>query len=86
MAILEAEGEKRAAELRAEAPANATLIQAQAEAEANRLLTESINEDILRLRAIQAVLRISTFPNSKLIVNPGGEPICTLGQDLWPER
>lgn len=84
VAILEAEGEKRAVELRAEAKANATLIQAEAQAKANRLLSESLSEDILRLRAIEAVQELSTSPNSKLIINPGGDPIWGLGQDLWP--
>lgn len=84
VAILEAEGEKRAVELRAEARANATLIQAEAQAKANLLLSESLSEDILRLRAIEAVQELSTSPNSKLIINPGGDPIWGLGQDLWP--
>lgn len=83
VAILEAEGEKRAAELKAEGQANATLIQAEADAKANELLRQSLTEEVLRLRSIEAVNNISTSPNSKLIINPGGTPIWGLNQDLW---
>lgn len=83
VAILEAEGEKRALELRAEAQANATLLQAEADAKANDLLQQSLTEEVLRLHAIEAVKNISTSPNSKLIINPGGTPIWGLNQDLW---
>ena len=83
VAILKAEGEKKALELRAEGQANATLIQAKADAESNQLLTESLTEEVLRLHSIEAVNNISTSPNSKLIVNPGGTPIWGLNPDLW---
>ncbi|MEL6589136.1 MAG: SPFH domain-containing protein [Bacteroidota bacterium] len=83
VAILKAEGEKRAAELNAEGQANATLIQAKADAEANELLNESLSDKVLRLRSIEAVNRISTSPNSKLIINPGGDPIWGLNPALW---
>lgn len=81
--ILKAEGEKRAVELRAEAQANATLLQAEADAKANDLLQQSLTEEVLKLHAIEAVKNISTSPNSKLIINPGGTPIWGLNQDLW---
>lgn len=83
VAILQAEGEKQAAELNAEGQANATLIQAQADAKANELLRQSLTEEVLRLRSIEAVNNISKSPNSKLIINPGGTPIWGLNQDLW---
>lgn len=83
VAILEAEGEKRALELRAEAQANATLLQAEADAKANDLLQQSLTEEVLRLHAIEAVKNISTSPNSKLIVNPGGTPIWGLNPASW---
>lgn len=86
VAILKAEGEKRAAELKAEGQANATLIQAKADAEANELLNESLSDEVLRLRSIEAVNRISTSPNSKLIINPGGDPIWGLNPALWETR
>lgn len=85
VAILEAEGIRKSIELRAQADASATLIQAESQAKANRLLAESLTEEILRLRAIEAVLELSGSPSSKLIINPGGNPIWGLGQDLWPE-
>ncbi len=84
VAIFQTEGEKRVAKLRAEAQAHAPLIQVETEVKANKLLSESINENILRLRAIEVVLRISTSPNAKLILNLGGDSIWVLGQDLWP--
>lgn len=83
VAILQAEGEKQAVELNAEGQANATLIQAQADAKANELLRESLTEEVLRLRSIEAVNNISKSPNSKLIINPGGTPIWGLNPDLW---
>lgn len=81
--ILKAEGEKRAVELRAEGQANATLLQAEADAKANDLLQQSLTKEVLRLHSIEAVKNISTSPNSKLIINPGGIPIWGLNQDLW---
>lgn len=83
VAILKAEGEKKAAELQAEGQANATLTQAKADAEANKLLTESLTEEVLRLQSIEAVKSISKSANSKLIINPGGTPIWGLNPDLW---
>ncbi|MEM0997965.1 MAG: SPFH domain-containing protein [Bacteroidota bacterium] len=83
VAILKAEGEKQVAELKAEGQANATLTQAKADAEANKLLSESLTEEVLRLQAIEAVKNISTSPNSKLIVNPGGTPIWGLDPTTW---
>lgn len=83
VAILKAEGEKQAAELKAEGQANATLIQAEADAKANELLRQSLTEEVLRLRSIEAVTNISNSPNSKLIINPGGTPIWGLNPDLW---
>ena len=82
VAILKAEGERRVAELKAEGEANATLTQAKADAEANRLMSESLDEKVLRLRSIEAVKNISTSPNSKLIVNPGGTPIWGLDPSM----
>ncbi len=83
VAILQAEGEKRVAELKAEGEANATITQAKADAEANKLLSESITEKVLRLHSIDAVRDISKSPNSKLIVNPGGTPIWGLDPNMW---
>ena len=83
VAILQAEGAKRAAELQAEGQANATLIQAEADAKANELLRQSLTDEVLRLRSIEAVNNISNSPNSKLIINPGGTPIWGLNPALW---
>ena len=80
--ILKAEGEKRSIELRAEANASATLLQAEADSKANELLQASLSDEVLRLKAIEAVQQISTSPNSKLVINPGGVPIWGLTQDL----
>lgn len=49
-AIAKAEAEKKVAITNAEAEAQAKLIQAQAEADANRLLSESLTDEVLRNR------------------------------------
>ncbi|MEM7368349.1 MAG: SPFH domain-containing protein [Bacteroidota bacterium] len=80
--ILSAEAEKRSMELRAEAKANATKLQADAEAHANVVLKESLSEEVLKYRAIEAIHKLSSSPNSKLIVNPGGTSLWGLPAEL----
>lgn len=80
--ILAAEAEKRAMELRAEAKANATKMQADAEAHANEVLSQSLSEEVLKYRAIDAIQKLSSSPNSKLIVNPGGTSLWGLPAEL----
>ncbi|MCB0841532.1 MAG: prohibitin family protein, partial [Bacteroidetes bacterium] len=80
--ILDAEAEKRTLELKAEAQANATRLQAEAEAKANELLKESLSEEVLKYRAIEAFIKLSSSPNTKLLINPSGIPLWGLPQDL----
>jgi prohibitin 1 len=80
--ILAAEAEKRTLELQAEAKANATKLQAEAEAQGNKMINESLSEEVLRYKAIEAFIKLSTSPNTKLLINPSGIPLWGLPQDL----
>lgn len=48
-------------------------IEAQGKADANRILSASLNDQILRDKGIEATLKLSESPNSKVIVVGGGE-------------
>ena len=80
--ILEAEAEKQTLELRAQANANAILLKAKAEAEANKLLSASLSEEVLKYRAIEAFTKLASSPNTKLLINPSGIPLWGLPQEL----
>ena len=80
--ILAAQAEKETLELRAEAQANATKMQADAEAHANEVLKASLSDEVLRYRAIEAMMKLSSSPNSKLLVNPGGSSLWGLPEEL----
>ena len=80
--ILEAEAEKRTQELKAEAEANAIRLKAEAEAKANELLKQSLSEEVLKYRGIEAFIKLSTSPNTKLLINPSNAPLWGLPQDL----
>ncbi|KAA3635179.1 MAG: prohibitin family protein [Bacteroidetes bacterium] len=47
-------------------------IEAQAKADANRILNASLTENILRDKGIEATIKLSESPNSKVIVVGGG--------------
>lgn len=47
------------------------LIEAQAKADANKILTQSLNDKILRDKGIEATLQLATSPNSKVVVVGG---------------
>lgn len=49
------------------------IIEAQAKAEANRILTKSLSDKILRDKGIDATLELANSPNSKIIVIGGGD-------------
>ena len=80
--ILEAEAEKQTLELRAQANANAILLEAEAEAKANKMLSESLSEEVLKYRAIEAFTKLASSPNTKLLINPSGIPLWGLPQEL----
>jgi len=82
VAILEAEAEKKTLELRAEAQANATRMQAEADAKANQLIGQSLSEELLKYRAIEAFTKLASSPNTKLMINPTGIPLWGLPQDF----
>lgn len=48
-------------------------IEAQGKADANRILSESLNDKILRDKGIEATLKLSESPNTKVIVIGGGK-------------
>ncbi len=48
-------------------------IEAQGKADANRILSASLNDQILRDKGIEATLKLSESPNSKVIVIGSGE-------------
>lgn len=48
-------------------------IEAQGKADANRILSASLNDQILKDKGIDATLKLSESPNSKVIVVGGGE-------------
>jgi regulator of protease activity HflC (stomatin/prohibitin superfamily) len=49
------------------------IIEAQAKADANRILSASLNDKILRDKGIEATLELSASPNSKVIVIGNGD-------------
>lgn len=59
------------------------LIEAQAKADANRILTESLSENILRDKGIEATLELAKSPNSKVVIvgdgGSGGLPLILGG-------
>jgi len=48
------------------------IIEAEAMAEANRLVSASLNDNILRNKGIEATLKLAESPNSKVVVVGGG--------------
>lgn len=59
------------------------LIEAQAKADANRILAESLSDNILREKGIEATLELAKSPNSKVVVvgdsDNGGLPLILGG-------
>ena len=49
------------------------IIQAKGKADANRILSASLNEQILQDKGIEATIKLSESPNSKVIVIGGGK-------------
>lgn len=71
-ATAEAEGQRRVAIIQAQRDAEARLIRARAEAEANDIITNSITPELLRLRAIEATQAITTSDGTRTVVLGGG--------------
>ena len=53
--------------------AEKVIIEAQGKADANRILSASLTDKILQDKGIEATLKLSESPNSKVIVVGGGE-------------
>ena len=49
------------------------IIEAQAKADANRILSASITDRILRDKGIEATLELAQSPNSKVVIVGGGD-------------
>jgi regulator of protease activity HflC (stomatin/prohibitin superfamily) len=80
--IIEAEGAKKTNVIQAEAKAETTKIEAEGRAKgieieakanknANDMLSSSINPNILKLKQIEAFIKLSTSPNTKTIITEG---------------
>jgi len=80
--IIEAEGSKKTNVIQAEAKAETTKIEAEGRAKgieieakanknANDMLSSSINPNILKLKQIEAFMKLSTSPNTKTIITEG---------------
>ncbi|MEO0584309.1 MAG: SPFH domain-containing protein [Bacteroidota bacterium] len=80
--IIDAEAERRRVEIEAEGQANATKLKAEADSKANNLLKESLDDELLRYRAIEAFLLLSTSPNSKVVITDGDMPFLGLPESL----
>jgi prohibitin 1 len=74
-ARIAAQGQRDAAVLAAEGDRDAEKLRADGVAEANRLAGQTLTPVILKWRAVEAFERLSTSPNSKVIVNPGNAQI-----------
>ena len=58
---------------RAEKEAERQRIEAEGKAAANRILSQSLTDKVLRDKGIEATLRLSESPNAKVIVIGGGD-------------
>jgi len=69
-----------AARLRTEAEgqAAALVIAAQAQADANQLVSASLNDDVLHLREIEASRALLESPNDHIMIVPAGQPLTLL--------
>jgi len=73
--IAQAEGTKRVAEIEAAGEANAILIRAEAQAEANDKISNSLSPNVLRNNQIEAFKELSKSGNSKVIITDGKTPL-----------
>jgi regulator of protease activity HflC (stomatin/prohibitin superfamily) len=77
-ALLTAEAEAARLRTEAEGQAAAQIIRAQAEAESNRIVTQSLTPQVLRLREIEATRSLIENPNAHVMIVPAGQPISLL--------
>jgi len=71
-ALETARADANTAVMRAEGDARALATSSQAQAEANRVLAQSITPELLQLRAIEATRDITTNPSTRTVILGGG--------------
>lgn len=81
-AVIQADADRQRVEIQAAGQANAILLEANAQAEANQKLSESLEPQILKYRAIEAFYRMSTSTNSKVIITSGEAPFLGIPAEL----
>lgn len=74
-AIIGAQAQAEVAKIRAEGQANAIKIEAEAKAKGNEMLTKSLTNDILKNNQIEAFKSLSQSSNTKVIITDGKTPL-----------
>lgn len=77
-AVIQADAERQRVEIQAAGEAAAIRLQAEAQAEANAGLQQSLTDEVLRNRAIEAFLEMARSQNSKVIITNGESPFLGL--------
>lgn len=77
-AVIQADAERQRVEIQAAGNAAAIRLQAEAQAEANAGLQQSLTDEVLRNRAIEAFLEMARSQNSKVIITNGESPFLGL--------
>lgn len=77
-AVIQADAERQRLEIQAAGEAAAIRLQAEAQAEANAGLQQSLTDEVLRNRAIEAFLEMARSQNSKVIITNGESPFLGL--------
>ena len=77
-AVIQADAERQRVEIQAAGEAAAIRLQAEAQAEANAGLQQSLTDEVLRNRAIQAFLDMARSQNAKVIITNGESPFLGL--------
>lgn len=77
-AVIQADAERQRVEIQAAGDAAAIRLQAEAQAEANANLQQSLTDEVLRNRAIQAFLDMARSQNTKIIITNGESPFLGL--------
>jgi regulator of protease activity HflC (stomatin/prohibitin superfamily) len=77
-AVIQADAERQRVEIQAAGEAAAIRLQAEAQAEANAGLQQSLTDEVLRNRAIQAFLEMARSQNAKVIITNGESPFLGL--------
>ena len=77
-AVIQADAERQRVEIQASGDATAIRLQAEAQAEANAGLQQSLTDEVLRYRAIEAFLQMARSENAKVIITNGEAPFLGL--------